>query len=543
MPTEVGAALVRVGYVSVVQRMIRVSIIVAIVYGGLVALTALGFSRTAQGFIPAQDKYYLVGIVQLPNAAALDRTEAVTKTISEMALAEKGVESVVAFSGLSINGFVNIPNAAVMFIMLDPFEDRKEEHLSAQAIAERLQMQFAGVPDGFIGVFPPPPVPGLGALGGFKLQVEDRSGAGLEALAAATGSIMQKASQTPELAGLLSSFDINAPQIDLEINREKAKAMGVPLGAVFETLQVQLGSMYVNDFNRFGRTYKVVAQADATHRMTGDDIGRLEVRSNNGEMVPLATLVRIRDVAGPDRVMHYNGYPSADISGGPAPGVSSAEAVMAMERIARETLPEGMSFEWTDLTYQEKAAGNSAIYIFPLSILLAFLILAALYNSWTMPLAVLLIVPMALLSAMAGVWLTAGDSNIFTQIGLVVLIGLAAKNSILIVEFARKRELEGETPIAAALAGARLRLRPIIMTSLAFIAGVIPLALAQGAGAEMRQAMGVAVVFGMLGVTVFGILLTPVFYILVRRLDALIQRGNNRGRSTAQGLLPGKPSA
>lgn len=506
------------GYVAIVQRLIRTSVIVLVVYAGLLALTGVGFSKTPPGFVPAQDKYYLVGIVQLPNAAALDRTDAVTRQLSQIALAEDGVESVVAFPGLSINGFVNIPNAAVMFIMLDPFEDRRTEHLSAQAITGRLQAKFSAVPDGFIGVFPPPSVPGLGALGGFKMQIEDRSGAGLAAVAQATAAVMEKASKAPELAGLMSSFDVNSPQINLEVDREKAKAMGVPLSAVFEALQVHLGSMYVNDFNRFGRTYKVVVQADASHRMDAEDIGKLQVRNRDGAMVPLSTLVTVQASAGPDRVMHYNGYPTADITGGPAPGVSSGEAVAAMERIARETLPKGMAYEWTDLTFQEKAAGNSAIYVFPVSVLLAFLILAALYNSWTTPLAVLLIVPMTLLSAILGVWLTKGDNNIFTQIGLVVLIGLAAKNAILIVEFARNREAEGASPEAAAVEGARLRLRPILMTSLAFVAGVVPLALGHGAGAEMRHAMGVAVLFGMLGVTLFGLFLTPVFYVLVRRL-------------------------
>jgi gold/copper resistance efflux pump len=518
-----GSGHVAEGYAGLLGRLMRTSFTVLFVYTGLLAITGLGLWHTPQGFVPAQDKYYLVGIIQLPNAASLDRTEDVTRRVSEIALAEHGVETVVAFPGLSINGFVNIPNAAVLFVMLDPFEKRRAEHLTANAIAGRLQEKLRGLPDGFIGVFPPPPVAGLGAMGGFRMQIEDRGGAGLQALAHATGEVMQRASRDPALAGMMSTFDISSPQIGLDIDREKAKTLGVPLAAVFETLQVHLGSMYVNDFNRFGRTYRVVVQADAPHRTDPSDIGKLQVRNGYGTMVPLATLVKIKPTAGPDRVMHYNGYVTADISGGPAPGTSSAAAVAAMERIAKDVLPAGMAFEWTDLTYQEKAAGDTSTYVFSLSVLLAFLILAALYNSWTIPFAVLLIVPMALLSALAGVWMTNGDNNIFTQIGFIVLVGLAAKNAILIVEFARKRQLEGLSDTTAAIEAAGLRLRPIVMTSLAFVAGVVPLAVAYGAGSEMRQAMGVAVLFGMLGVTAFGLFLTPVFYVLTRRLGALLE--------------------
>ncbi|AFK54084.1 efflux RND transporter permease subunit [Tistrella mobilis] len=505
-------------YVWSVRRAVRVSGLVLMLYAGLLGLTWLGFQSVPTGFVPAQDKYYLVGIAQLPTGASLDRTEAVVKEMSRIALAEPGVESVVAFPGLSVNGFVNIPNAAVMFAMLDPFEQRREPSLSANAIAGRLMGKFSQIPDGFLGIFPPPPVPGLGAIGGFKMQIEDRAGLGLDALAAAQGAIMAKASQAPELTGMLASFQVNAPQVQVDVDRVKAKAQGVPLTAIFETLQVNLGSLYANDFNRFGRTYRVMVQADAPFRMQAEDIGRLKVRNAAGEMIPLAALVTISRSSGPDRVMHYNGYPSADISGNPAPGYSSGQATDAIERIARETLPAGMTFEWTELTYQEKQAGNTALFVFPLSVLLAFLILAAQYNSWSLPLAVLLIAPMALLSAIAGVWLSGGDNNIFTQIGFVVLVGLAAKNAILIVEFARTKEDDGLDTLSAVLEAARLRLRPILMTSLAFIAGVVPLATATGAGAEMRQAMGVAVFAGMLGVTLFGLVLTPVFYVVVRRL-------------------------
>lgn len=511
-------------YVRSVRRAVRFSGLVLLIYAGLVGMTWMGFQAVPNGFVPAQDKYYLVGIAQLPSGASLDRTEAVVKKMSELALAEPGVESVVAFPGLSVNGMVNIPNAAVIFTMLKPFDQRKDPSLSAFAIAGRLMGKFSQIPDGFAGIFPPPPVPGLGATGGFKFQIEDRAGLGFEALAQAQGAFMAKAMQTPELAGMLASFQVNAPQVQVDIDRVKAKSQGVPLNTIFETLQVNLGSLYANDFNRFGRTYRVMVQADAKFRMQTEDIGRLKVRNAAGEMIPLSALLTIKHSTGPDRVMHYNGFPSADISGGPAAGYSFGQATAAIEQIASEILPPGMAFEWTDLAYQEKQAGNTAMYVFPLSVLLAFLILAAQYNSWSLPFAVLLIAPMALLSAIAGVWFTGGDNNIFTQIGFVVLVGLAAKNAILIVEFARAKEDEGIDPLKAVLEAARLRLRPILMTSLAFIAGVVPLVIATGAGAEMRHVMGIAVFAGMLGVTLFGLVLTPVFYVLVRRMAIARQK-------------------
>ncbi|MFC4964755.1 efflux RND transporter permease subunit [Alcaligenes sp. GCM10023179] len=521
-------------YVGTVHRAVRGSAIVLMLYAGFVGLTWLGFHQVPNGFVPAQDKYFLVGIAQLPSGASLDRTEAVVKQMSNIALAEPGVESVVAFPGLSVNGPVNVPNSALMFAMLKPFDERQDPSLSANAIAGKLMGKFSQIPDGFLGIFPPPPVPGLGAMGGFKLQIEDRDGLGFEALVQAQGQIMAKAMQAPELANMLASFQTNAPQVDVEIDRVKAKTLGVSMTDVFETLQINLGSLYVNDFNRFGRTYRVMAQADAPFRAQAQDIGLLKVRSNKGDMIPLNAFVTLTEGSGPDRVIRYNGFPSADISGGPAPGYSSGQATDAIEKILRETLPEGMVYEWTDLVYQEKQAGNSALYIFPLAVLLAFLILAAQYNSWSLPFAVLLIAPMALLSAIGGVWLSGGDNNIFTQIGFVVLVGLAAKNAILIVEFARTQEEAGADPLTAVLEAARLRLRPILMTSLAFIAGVVPLMLASGAGAEMRHAMGVAVFAGMLGVTLFGLLLTPVFYVLVRKLALRRQQRRAPDRNDQQ---------
>jgi len=517
-------------YGNGVRKLVRVSGVALFVYGGLLALTLFGFKVVPPGFVPMQDKYYLVGIAQLPNSASLDRTDDVVKQMSKLALAEPGVESVVAFPGLSINGFVNVPNAAVMFVMLDPFKDRTSPDLAATAIAGRLQAKFAGIQDGFLGVFPPPPVPGLGATGGFKMQIEDRGGVGLDALVQQTQILMMKATESGQVAGLMTSLDVNAPQLDVVIDRTKAKSQGVPLADVFESLQVYLGSLYINDFNRFGRTYKVTAQGDAEHRMQAEAIGQLQVRNAAGQMLPLSSFVTVTPSSGPDRVIHYNGYPSADISGGAPPGVSSGQVVAVMERLAKEVLPEGVSFEWTELTYQQKLAGDAALYIFPLCVLLAYLILAAQYSSWLLPLSVLLIVPMCLLSAIGGVWLMGGDNNVFVQIGLIVLVGLAAKNAILIVEFARTLEAEGWATVDAVVEACRLRLRPIVMTSLAFIAGVVPLVLATGAGAEMRQAMGVAVFAGMLGVTVFGLFLTPVFYVVIRRISSRFER-RKRGAS------------
>ena len=521
-------------YGNGVRKLVRVSGVALFVYGGLLALTLFGFKVVPPGFVPMQDKYYLVGIAQLPNSASLDRTDDVVKQMSKLALAEPGVESVVAFPGLSINGFVNVPNAAVMFVMLDPFKERTSPDLAATAIAGRLQAKFAGIQDGFLGVFPPPPVPGLGATGGFKMQIEDRGGVGLDALVQQTQILMMKATESGQVAGLMTSLDVNAPQLDVVIDRTKAKSQGVPLADVFESLQVYLGSLYINDFNRFGRTYKVTAQGDAEHRMQAEAIGQLQVRNAAGQMLPLSSFVTVTPSAGPDRVIHYNGYPSADISGGAPPGVSSGQVVAVMERLAKEVLPEGVSFEWTELTYQQKLAGDAALYIFPLCVLLAYLILAAQYNSWLLPLSVLLIVPMCLLSAIGGVWLMGGDNNVFVQIGLIVLVGLAAKNAILIVEFARALEAEGWATVDAVVEACRLRLRPIVMTSLAFIAGVVPLVLATGAGAEMRQAMGVAVFAGMLGVTVFGLFLTPVFYVVIRRISSRFERRKRCASHPAQ---------
>ena len=520
------------GYGRGVGGVVRHKGLMMLVYVGLLAVTVLLGRTVPMGFVPAQDKEYLISFAQLPNGASLDRTEEVIRRMTDIALARPGVQSAVAFPGLSVNGFTNSSSAGIVFVTLKPFAERKDPSLSAAAIAGDLQKRYAGLKEAFVAIFPPPPVMGLGTLGGFKMQLEDRGALGYEALNAAVGAFVKKAMQTPELGPSFSSYQINVPQLDVNLDRVKAKQQGVAIGDVFDTMQIYLGSLYVNDFNSFGRVYQVRVQADAPFRAESADIGLLKTRNAQGDMVPLSSLVTVTQSYGPEMVVRYNGYTAADINGGPAPGYSSGQAQAAAERIAHETLPRGVRFEWTDLTYQEILAGNAALWIFPISILLVFLVLAAQYESLTLPLAILLIVPMGLMSALAGVWLTGGDNNIFTQIGFMVLVGLSAKNAILIVEFARELEHQGRSVVQAAVEASRLRLRPILMTSIAFIMGVVPLVTSTGAGAEMRHAMGVAVFAGMIGVTLFGLVLTPVFYVLLRTLVGA-------GKPAAVTALPG----
>jgi multidrug efflux pump len=501
------------------------------IYVLLIAVTAGLFQQVPSGFVPGQDKQYLVGFSRLPDGATLDRTEDVIRKMSDIALTQPGVESSVAFPGLSISGFTNSSNAGIVFSTLKPFDERKDPSLSGPALAAQLNQKYAGIQDAFIAMFPPPPVNGLGTIGGFKLQIEDRAGLGYEALNDVTKNFMAAMQKAPEIAGVFSSFQVNVPQLFADIDRTKALQLGVPVTEVFNTLQIYLGSYYVNDFNKFGRTYSVYVQADAPFRARADDIRQLKVRSASGDMVPLSALLKIRQSAGPERAIRYNGFLSSDINAAAAPGFSSGQAQAAAERIAAEVLPPGFAFEWTDLTYQEFIAGNSGIWVFPLAILLVFLVLAALYESLTLPLSIIMIVPMGLLAAMFGVWVSKGDNNVFTQIGLIVLVGLSAKNAILIVEFARELEFAGRSPIRAAIEASRLRLRPILMTSMAFIMGVLPLVLSTGAGSEMRRAMGVAVFSGMIGVTVFGLFLTPVFYVLLRMATGLKPLKNHSGET------------
>ncbi|WP_192560865.1 efflux RND transporter permease subunit [Pseudomonas allokribbensis] len=521
------------GYVGTVRRVIRGSGIALFLYAGLMVLTFFGFSSTPTGFVPGQDKQYLVAFAQLPDAASLDRTEDVIKRMSDLALKQPGVESAVAFPGLSINGFTNSPNAGIVFVTLKPFDERKDPSMSAGAIAGALNGKYAGIQEAYMAIFPPPPVQGLGTIGGFRLQIEDRGNLGYDELYKETMNIITKSHSVPELAGLFTSYTVNVPQVDAAIDREKAKTHGVAVSDIFDTLQIYLGSLYANDFNRFGRTYQVNVQAEQQFRLESDQIGQLKVRNNKGEMIPLATFIKVSDTSGPDRVMHYNGFITAEINGAAAPGYSSGQAEKAIEKLLKDELPNGMTYEWTDLTYQQILSGNTALFVFPLCVLLAFLVLAAQYESWSLPLAVILIVPMTLLSAITGVIISGGDNNIFTQIGLIVLVGLACKNAILIVEFAKDKQQEGLDPLAAVLEACRLRLRPILMTSFAFIMGVVPLVFSSGAGAEMRHAMGVAVFSGMLGVTFFGLLLTPVFYVLIRNF---VERGEARKAAKAHNL-------
>ena len=501
-----------------VGGVINRKMLMLVLYGILLGATVLMGKVVPSGFVPAQDKDYLVSIVQLPNGASLDRTEAIVKEMGDIAATIPGVKHVTSFPGLSVNGLTNSSSSGLVFSILKPSKERSKAE-SADAIVGQLNAKFAGIKGAMIATFPPPPVSGLGTVGGFKLQIQDRGALGYEALNDATQAFMKAAAKAPELGPMFSSYQINVPQLDVELDRVKAKQLGVSVTDVFDTMQIYLGSLYVNDFNRFGRVYQVRAQADAPFRESADAIGLLKTRNASGDMVPLSSLVKVKPTYGPEMVVRYNGFTAADINGGPAPGYSTGQAQAAIERIAAETLPRGIKFEWTDLTYQQILTGNAALWVFPISVLLVFLVLAAMYESLTLPLAIILIVPMSILSALLGVWLTKGDNNIFTQIGLMVLVGLSAKNAILIVEFARELEMQGRTIVQAAIEASRLRLRPILMTSFAFIMGVIPLVVSTGAGSEMRRAMGIAVFFGMLGVTLFGLMLTPVFYVLLRKLS------------------------
>ena len=505
------------GYEKLVQKLIRMSVIVLVAYVALVGGTVKLFDAVPGGFIPQQDKQYLVAVAQLPDAASLDRTQEVVQEMEKIALQVPGVANTVSFPGLSVNGFTNSPNSGIVFTPLAPFEERQDPSMSAMAIAAQLNQKFASIDEAFVAVFPPPPIQGLGTTGGFKLQIEDRANKGFEALFNSLQATIAKAQQDPALMGLYSSFRIQVPQMDIDIDREQALIQGIPLDEVFNALQVYLGSMYVNDFNLFGRTYQVNAQADADYRQDPEQILNLKVRNRMGEMVPLGSVLTVTPTTGPDRVMHYNGYPTAELNGSPAPGYSSDQAQHAIEAILAETLPNGIEFEWTEVTYQQILAGNTMVYVFPLVVLLVFMVLAAQYESLRLPLAIILIVPMTIFSALLGVWFVGDDNNIFTQIALIVLVALASKNAILMVEFARDQHKGGMSHLEAIIKACRLRLRPILMTSIAFTAGVVPLVLATGAGAEMRHAMGNAVFSGMIGVTVFGLLFTPVFYMLVTK--------------------------
>jgi HAE1 family hydrophobic/amphiphilic exporter-1 len=515
-------------------RAVRSLALVGIVYVALIALAGWRFAETPGGFIPAQDQGYLIAVIQMPPGASLDRTTAVMRQVTKAAIANKGVNATVAFAGLDGATFSTASNAAAIFLPLKTFGQRED----ANTIANEVRKAFAGIQGGNIIVVPPPPVQGIGTGGGFKMLIEDRSNLGYKALERAAFAMMMKANQTPGLTSTFTTFNTRTPRLFADIDREKAEQLGVPVANVFSTLGTYLGSTYINDFNYIGRTYRVTAQADAPYRDQISDVGHLRTRSAAGNMVPLDAVMTLKNDSGPYRVVRYNLYPSAELQGDTARGYSSGQSLAAMAKIASETLPRGMSYEWTEIAFQQQQAGNTAAVAFGLAVLFVFLLLAANYESLVLPLAVILIVPMCLLAAIIGVNIFGGDNNILTQIGLVVLIGLAAKNAILIVEFARQNEENGMEMHDAAIHAAEQRLRPIVMTSIAFILGVLPLVIGKGPGAEMRQALGVAVFFGMIGVTTFGLLFTPSFYVISRMFGDWVASKVPHKKRDATPLLP-----
>ena len=529
-----------IGYVWIVRRLLRFAAIAILFYAGFLVLTYFGFKTVPVGFIPEQDQGYLIAFAQLPDAASLQRSEEVRKQMSEIARGVPGIIHTVEFTGFSGLDGTNRNNTVTAFLPLAPFEERiKNPRLTGGAITGAIRQKFAQIQDARVLVFPPPPVRGIGNAGGFKMQIQDRRGAGLTALQAATDQLIAKASAGHGLVGLFTSFRSQVPQLYLDIDRRKVETLDVPINSVFSTLQSYLGSTYVNDFNFVNRTDQVNVQGDAQFRIRPETIRDLYTRNNKNQMVPLGTVLDIQEITGPDKVMHYNIYPSAEINGNTLPGVSSGQAIDVMEQLAKETLPSQFGYEWTELSLQQILAGNSAVYIFPLCALFVFLVLAAQYESWSLPLAIILIVPMCLFAAISGVFIRGSDNNIFTQIGFVVLIGLACKNAILIVEFAKQQMDEGRNRQEAAVEASRLRLRPILMTSFAFTLGVFPLVRAVGAGSEMRQALGTAVFSGMIGVTFFGIFLTPVFFSVIMKLFA----GGKKPARVTEIVGEGQPAA
>src|SRR5215831_10854992 len=505
-------------YGATVRRLLRVSALVLLLYVGLITLTGALFRTVPAGFIPPMDQGYLIVFAQLPDGASLQRNDEIREQVGKLGKDIPGVELTFAIEGLSILDNTTKSNALTVFFPLKPFSERMNHpEQSGTAILGKLQAAISSIQDAFVVAIQPPSVRGMGNAGGFQLEIEDRHNAGLKALQQAADAVTGAANVEPGLTSVFTTYRSNVPQLYLDIDREKAQTLNVPMSSVFDTLQTYLGTNYVNDFNFLGRTYQVNVQADTAFRADPNQIQRMYTRNSTGGMVPLGSLMRVERISGPDAVGHYNVYPAALIQGATLPGVSSGQAIEKMERISRENLPNGFAFEWTQLTYQEVTEGNTAIFIFPLCVLFVFLALAAQYESWSLPLAVILIVPMCLFSAMSGVYFRGQDNNIFTQIGFVVLVGLACKNAILIVEFARQQMEAGSGRLEAAAEAARLRLRPILMTSFAFILGVLPLVIAKGAGAEMDQALGTAVFFGMLGVTFFGLIFTPIFFSLICR--------------------------
>ncbi|HEY2134669.1 MAG TPA: multidrug efflux RND transporter permease subunit [Xanthobacteraceae bacterium] len=511
------------GYAELTRRVLRISGLMLVLYAGLIALTVFGFSRTPSGFIPPLDRGYFITAITLPPGASLERTDQVVRKASETLLSRPGVAHAVTFAGFDGATFTNAPNSGVVFATLKPFDERVAAGLTTAGILNDLRGQMQALREAFVLVIQPPSVPGIGTGGGFKLYVQDRAGRGPRALQQAVSSVVGPANQTPGLTQVFTLFNTSTPQVYADIDRTKAEMLGVPITRFFDTLATYMGSTYVNDFNILGRTYRVNAQADNPFRLTVRDVENLRTRNNSGDMVPLGAVARFHEITGPYRVPRYNLFPAAEVQGTTLPGFSTGQAIAAMEKLATANLPSGFGFEWTEIALQEKIAGNTAPVAFSLAVVFVFLLLAAQYESLLLPLAVVLIVPMCLFAAIGGVLLRGMDNNILTQIGFVVLIGLAAKNAILIVEFARQAEEMGATRWDAAVQAAGTRLRPILMTSFAFVLGVVPLVVAAGAGAELRQALGTAVFFGMLGVTMFGLLFTPVFYVLVRWIGSKLR--------------------
>ena len=503
------------GYADAVCKVARRPSVSLVVFVVLLALTALAFRAVPQGFIPQQDQGYVIVIIELPKGASLARTDAVVRRASEIVLRTPGTFRSIAFTGFSAATFANASNAGAIFVTLKPFAERAAGE-TASVVVQRLWGSLAEIQDAQILVFEPPPVRGIGNANGFKMMLQDRAGRGLEALEQSTFEIVDASNRSGVVQQTYSTFSTSTPQYFLDIDRTKAEMLNVPVESIFETLQIYLGSSYVNDFNLFGRSYRVTAQADGPFRFDPTDIARLRARSATGAMVPLGSVLAVRSTTGTDRVVRHNLYTATEIQGGAAPGISSDDALTAMESLAATVLPDGLSFEWSELAFQQRLAGSTGLLIFPLSVLFIFLLLTFQYESWSLPFAIIAIVPLCILFALTGVWLRGLDNNILTQIGFIVLVGLASKNAILIVEFAKQREDAGEDRFNAVTRAAQLRLRPILMTSFAFILGVVPLVLATGAGAEMRQSLGTAVFSGMIGVTIIGLFLTPVFYVVIR---------------------------
>jgi len=524
-------------YAASVRGLVGRTPLMLAIYAVLIAATAYLLVSTPKGFIPMQDRGYLVVIVQLPDGASLERTNAISQQIEAIALQVPGVDRVPTFSGFSMVTGTSSSNSAGLAPVFQPWSERKLKGLTSDKIAADLRERLKAVSGASVIVATPPPVQGLGSTGGFSMRLQDTAGLGTEALANAADALIAAANATRGMTGVYSPFSARTPQVFVELDRERAEMLGVPSSQINQAIETYFGSSYINDFNLVGRTYRVTAQADLPYRVTPEDLARVKVRNDAGQMVPIASVTRLHEALGVERFPRYNLFPTAEINGDTLPGLGSEFGIKTMERLAKDTLPAGITYQWTDLSYQQTTAGNMGLLVFPLCVIFVYLVLAAQYGSWSLPLAILLIVPMCLLAAAGGVRLMGLDINILTQIGFIVLVGLAAKNAILIVEVARQLEKDGQGIVDAVVEACRLRLRPILMTSLAFVLGVLPLVMSEGAGSEMRQAVGAAVFFGMIGVTLFGLLFTPVFYVLIRRLAAGERQANAHSIHSQQGLI------